>query len=54
MVVGGAEQPAAVDRGGYRSYPVCVAAESLHAVACRDVPDAEGLVARGGDEEVPG
>ncbi len=54
LVVAGGQQPAAVEAGGDVADPVGVAAERLHAVSGGDVPDAEGPVARGGDEEVSG
>jgi len=53
-VVAGAEEEAAVERGGYTADPFGVAAEGLEAVARGDVPDAQGLVAAGGDEQVAG
>lgn len=54
LIVAGGEEPAAVEAGGHVADPVGVGAKRFYAVACADVPDAEGFVARGGDEEVAG
>ncbi len=54
MVGAGGEEPAPVEAGRYIADPVRVAAEGLHAVACRDVPYAECFVAGGRNKEVAG
>ena len=53
-VVARGQQPAAVEARRHRAHPVRVPAQRLDAIARGDVPDAEGFVAGGGDEQVAG